>query len=207
MPNPSRPKTPCCSTRPVCKTKLRYLEDVRRVVLPLLFLLLSACQPQKPKEITDLRSFNYQGGDVRSGSIQYDASPPAGGPYNALWQTCATYTAPIYDEYAVHSLARGAIWVTYRSGLAPTELEKLKAVLATPIKIRKGDQDVDIQAKVLMSPREGLPAPLVMTAWNAQITAQTADDERLTLFMEQFGAGDRVPEAGASCAGGFTGTR
>lgn len=186
---------------------MRYLEEVRRVVLPLLFFLLSACGPQKPKEISDLRVFDFLGGDVRSGSIGYDASPPAGGPYNALWQSCGTYTAPIYDEYAVHSLARGAIWVTYQPGLAAAELEKIDAALATPIKVRKNDQDVELRAKALFSPRDNLPAPIVMTAWNAQITAQTADDERLKLFVERFGAGDRVPEAGAGCAGGFTGTR
>lgn len=175
-------------------------------VLPLL-VLLCACGPQKPREIDDLRVFAYLGGDVRSGSIGYQESPPSGGPYNALWQTCGTYTAPIYDEYAVHSLARGAIWVTYRPGLAATEREKLRAVLVTPIKVKQGEQEREIKAKTLVSPRENLPAPIVMTAWNAQITAQTADDERLKLFVEQFGAGDRVPEAGAGCAGGFTGTR
>ena len=178
-----------------------------RVVLPLFFVLLCACQPQKPKEITDLRVFDYLGGDVRSGSIQYDGSPPAGGPYNALWQSCGVYAAPVYDEYAVHSLARGAVWVTYQPGLAAAELEKVKVVLDTPIKVKVNDKDQEIKANTLVSPREGLPAPIVLTVWNAQITAQTADDERLKLFVEQYGAGDRAPEAGASCAGGFTGTR
>lgn len=177
-----------------------------RAVLPVLLVLLVACTPQK-KEMTELRTFHYQGGDVRSGSIGYDASPPAGGPYNALWQSCAAYTAPIYDEYAVHSLARGALWVTYQPGLSEDELQKIKTVLATPIKVKQGDKDVEIKAKALISPRENLPGPIVMTAWNAQITAQNADDERLKLFVEQYGAGDQVPEAGASCAHGFNGTR
>lgn len=179
---------------------------MRRAALPLLLLLLSACTPQK-KEIAELQTFHYQGGDVRSGSIQYEMSPPAGGPYNALWQTCGTYSSPIYDEYAVHSLARGAIWVTYQPGLAAADLATIQRVLATPIKVQQGDKTVEIKAKTLLSPRDNLPAPIVLTAWNAQITAQRADDERLKLFVEQFGAGDKAPEAGASCAGGFDGTR
>lgn len=178
-----------------------------RAVLPTLLVLLCACQPQKPREITDLRTFDYRGGDQRSGSIGYDVSPPAGGPYSPLWQTCGTYTAPVYDEYAVHSLARGAVWVTYRPGLGAEEVQKLGTLLGTPIKVKKDDQDVEIKPKALLSPRDNLPAPIVMTAWNAQITAQTTDDERLTLFLEKFGVGEQVPEAGASCAGGFTGTR
>ena len=178
---------------------------MRRAVLFLL-LGLAACTPPK-KEITDLRTFDYLGGDVRGGSIAYEASPPAGGPYNAFWQRCGAYAAPIYDEYAVHSLARGAVWVAYRAGLDAASLAKLGAVLATPLEVGEGDQKQKIVPKSLLAPRDNLPAPIVMTVWNAQITAQNADDERLKLFVEQFGRGDKAPEAGASCAGGFTGTR
>lgn len=178
----------------------------RAAVLFLLLPLLAACTPPK-KEIADLKTFDYAGGDVRSGSIEYDGNPPAGGPYNAFWQTCGAYTTPIYDEYAVHSLARGALWVAYEPDLAGPELEKIKAVLATPFKVKVGDKEQEITAKSLLAPRDNLPAPIVMTAWNAQITAQNAEEENLKLFVEQYGAGDRVPEAGASCAGGFNGTR
>lgn len=178
---------------------------MRRAALVFL-LLLPACTPPK-KEIVGLRTFDYLGGDIRSGSIQYQGSPPAGGPYNALWQTCGVYAALLYDEYAVHSLARGAIWVTYKPGLDAAEIAKLKTLLATPLEIKQDDQTHTITAPSLLSPRANLPAPIVMTAWNAQILAQSADDENLKLFLTEYVRGDTAPEKGASCAGGFGGTR
>lgn len=166
--------------------------------LPLLLLpgVLSACA-EPPLE--GLRTFSYAGGDVRSGSVAYPQSPPAGGPYNALWQTCGVYTAPVYDEYAVHSLARGAVWLAYRPGLDAAEVSKLGALLAAP----EGGQ----APPALLSPRENLSAPIVATAWNTQIGAQTADDPRLKRFVRDYAAQKTAPEAGASCTGGYGGTR
>ncbi len=188
-----------------------------RAVLIAFLLALTACTPPTPKkEIVGLRTFQYQGGDVRSGSVDYPGSPPAGGPYNAMWQTCGAYTAPIYDEYAVHTLARGAVWATYRPGLPAAELTTLAAVLKTPIEVTvpqpEGSQQKPAPKKTvtalsLLSPRENLPAPIVLTVWNAQVSAQSADDENLKLFVETYGLAQDAPESGAGCAGGFDGTR
>lgn len=185
---------------------LSGLPHLGLAALGLSLSLLAACTPA-PKEISDLQTFDYAGGDVRSGSVAYDISPPAGGPYNAFWQTCGAYTAPVYDEYAVHTLARGAVWVTYQPGLGADALTKLKAVLATPLSVPNSDPPRTRVPLSLLSPRENLPAPIVMTAWNAQITAQNADDERLKLFVERYGLGTQAPEAGGGCANGFSETR
>jgi hypothetical protein len=169
-----------------------------RPLLPLLFLLsaLTACA-EPPLE--GLQTFSYAGGDVRSGSVTYSQSPPAGGPYNALWQTCGVYTAPVYDEYAVHTLARGAVWLTYRPGLDAAEVAELRALLAAPA----GGQ----APPALLSPRENLGAAIVATAWNAQISAQTASDPRLKRFVRDYAGRETAPEHGASCARGYGGTR
>lgn len=169
-----------------------------RPPLPLLFSLsvLTACA-EPPLE--GLQTFSYAGGDVRSGSVAYPQSPPAGGPYNALWQTCGVYTGPVYDEYAVHSLARGAVWLTYRPGLDPAEVTRLRALLAAPAG--------GAAPPTLLSPRENLSAPIVATAWNAQLGVQTADDPRLARFVRDYAARKTAPEAGAPCGNGYGGTR
>jgi len=169
---------------------------MRRPSLPLLWLgllALSACAP-KEQPIEGLRTFTYLGGDQRGGSLSYLEHPPVGGPYNALWQSCGVYTGPLYNEYAVHTLARGAVWVTYRPGLPAEALAALRTLLAE-------------QPAVLVSPYPGLPVPIVMTAWNRQISAERADDLRLARFLNEVVPENSVPEPGAGCANGYKGTR
>ena len=49
--------------------------------------------------------------------VTYNRTPPAGGNQSATWQNCGVYDQPIRDEYAVHSLEHGAVWITYRPNL------------------------------------------------------------------------------------------
>ena len=49
----------------------------------------------------------------------------------------------------------------------------------------------------------GLPAPVVVTVWNAQLDLKGADDPRLPIFLDFYGDGHTGPEAAfASCKGG-----
>lgn len=172
---------------------VRWWSGVVRGGLPLIGLSLGlvACGP---KDIGGLRTFTYSGGDQRSGVLTYSETPPAGGPYNPLWQTCAAYAQPVYNEYAVHSLARGAVWVTYRPGLDAAEIGSLKTLLAG-------------QPAALLSPYPNLPAPIVMTAWNRQLSVDQASDARLTRFLKEVLPENSAPEKGSPCSGGFGGTR
>ena len=53
-----------------------------------------------------------------------------------------------------------------------------------------------------MSPREGLPSPVVVTVWGVQLQLDGADDRRLGLFLEEYGDGHTAPEFGVTCQGG-----
>lgn len=176
-----------------------------RRAIAFLLLVLTACTPPK-KEIPGLKTFQFAGGDIRSGSLTYTSNPPAGGPYNPLWQSCGLYTQPIYNEYAVHSLARGVLWLTYQPASAAAA-KPLVAVLSQPFEVQEGSEKRPVTPRLLVSPLQNQEAPFVLTAWNAQISAQSADDPNLRAFVEQFGSGQGAPEQGAGCAGGFTGTR
>lgn len=153
-------------------------------------VLLAGCSSQ----LRDVQTFEYSGGDVRGGMIRYDRSPPAGGPYSPLWQACGVYGAPIYPEYAVHSLARGAVWLTYRPDMSPSDLSALKSTAST-------------QPYLLISPLEGQSAAVVASAWNAQLSVQDAGDDRLRRFIQSYAQASTAPEAGAPCAGGYSGTQ
>lgn len=125
-------------------------------------------------------------------TVDYPQNPPAGGPHNAYWLNCGIYDETQQNEYAVHSLEHGAVWVTYDAArVAGDELAALKAHLPATY--------------VILSPYEGLPSPIVLSAWNAQLQLQDAGDERIAAFFEEYWRNQNVPEPGATCTGAIDG--
>ena len=54
------------------------------------------------------------GRNHREGTIDYPGKkPPSGGDHNPIPLTCGYYDQQPPDEYAVHSLEHGAVWVAY----------------------------------------------------------------------------------------------
>jgi len=122
------------------------------------------------------------------GEVDYEQSPPAGGPHNAVWLNCGIYDQPVPNENAVHSMEHGAIWVTYDAdALSDEELSTLRGELPS--------------SYVVLSPYEGLDSPVVLSAWNHQLKLDSADDERIGQFFEEYWRSQNVPEPNASCSG------
>jgi hypothetical protein len=119
--------------------------------------------------------------------IDYEQVPPIGGPHDPEWLACGAYDEPVRDENAVHDLEHGTVWVTYDPELADEDVSALEDVLP--------DDGI-------LSPYPGLPAPVVVTVWGAQLQLTGPDDPRLPLFLDEFGDGGTAPEAMASCEGG-----
>jgi hypothetical protein len=126
-----------------------------------------------------------------AGKIQYTENPPVGGAHNVAWQNCGIYNAPIHSEHAVHSLEHGAVWITYRPDLPADQVEMLRRVASDDL--------------MLLSPYPGLPAPVVASSWNHQITLEGASDPKLAAFIAKFKNNpETTPEFGASCFGAIT---
>jgi hypothetical protein len=119
------------------------------------------------------------------GPISYPQVPPVGGAHNPVWQTCTFYDAPVPSEKAVHSLEHGAVWITYRPDLPAGDVD----TIATLARSRK-----DVLASRW---DDGLPAPLVATAWGRQLRLQSASDPRLAAFVRQYAG--KGPEPNAPC--------
>jgi hypothetical protein len=136
--------------------------------------------------------YDFAGGDHVTGPIEYDQVPPAGGPHDPVWDDCGAYPDPVRNENAVHDLEHGTVWITYRPGLDAADVQSLQTQL-------EGLQS----QKWMLSPYPGLPAPVVVTVWNAQLDLTGADDPRLPTFLKFYGDGHTSPEgAFASCKGG-----
>jgi hypothetical protein len=130
-------------------------------------------------EITDRRHTD--------GDVDYPQTPPAGGPHAPVWLDCGVYDEPVRDENAVHDLEHGAVWITHDPDLPARDVEALAALLPD---------------NGIMSPREDLPTPVVVTVWGAQLALRGARDPRLRQFLQEYGDGHTAPELGASCRGG-----
>ena len=124
-----------------------------------------------------------------AGEVDYAEEPPVGGDHNAVWQNCGTYTEPVPEENAVHSLEHGAVWITYRPDLGDGQVGEL-------------ERQADGETHVLVSPRPDLPAPIVASAWGQQLELDDAGDPRLDEFVRAFQQGPQTPELGALCSGG-----
>ena len=93
--------------------------------------------------------------DHTTEAVTYAQSPPVGGDHNPSWLNCGVYDEPVQDELAVHSLEHGAVWVTYRPDLPADQVQALDDALP--------------DTYIVLSPREGLPSPVVASAWGAQL--------------------------------------
>ncbi|WP_370249928.1 DUF3105 domain-containing protein [Nocardioides sp.] len=119
---------------------------------------------------------------------RYAQSPAVGGPHAPVWLDCGAYDRPLPEVNVVHDLEHGTVWITYLPDeLSPQGLEQLRRL--------RPDNGI-------LSPYPGQSAPVVVTVWGRQLALRGADDPRLPLFIDAFGAGQTAPEPLASCHGG-----
>ena len=146
---------------------------------------------QAAGDLSGVKSFDYKGGNHVDGKIDYKESPPAGGEHNAVWLNCGTYDTPVPNEHAVHALEHGAVWITYQPDLPKADVKKLDDALP--------------DTYTVLSPYEGkMPGPIVLSAWDHQLTVESADDPRIKGFIKEYRQGKQTPEPGAACTGGVT---
>jgi hypothetical protein len=127
-------------------------------------------------------------------AVSYPMTPPVGGDHNTRWMNCNgdVYKNAIPNEYAVHSLEHGAVWVTYNDKVEKKDRESLeKLVKKTPYS--------------LMSPVKAQTGTIMLSAWGKQVTVDSADDKRVKQFFSKYVQGEQTPERGAACTNGLTG--
>ncbi|GAB3119057.1 DUF3105 domain-containing protein [Glaciibacter psychrotolerans] len=137
-------------------------------------------------KVSGAETFTNGAGHVET-AVTYPQTPPAGGEHNPMWLNCGVYTEPVPNENAVHSLEHGAVWVTYDPSISDDDLAALKLKLPSTY--------------VVLSPFADIPAPIVVSAWNAQLQVKTADDPRISEFIEEYWKNESVPEPGSACTG------
>ena len=136
-----------------------------------------------------------------TGPVTYSVTPPVGGNHNPTPLTCGVYTKPVPNEYAVHDLEHGAIWISYQPSLPQSEVSQLKSfverqTVLTPAQ-GQGSRYMDL------TPYSGLPTPIVVSSWGFQLRLTSPTDPRLQQFVDKFRASQQyTPEYGGECTGG-----
>jgi hypothetical protein len=179
---------------------------VRRLLLAGV-LLLTGCSAGEEapapaavdgEAISGVVLWEYEAPDHDAQDITYQMRPPVHGPHwvprddegRLGWLDCGVYDAPVPEEFAVHSLEHGAVWLTHLPDADDATVDALAALAGL-------DPDY-----VLVSPYPGQAGPVVASAWDAQLVVDDVDDPRLEQFVRAFVRNDRGREQGAPCAGG-----
>lgn len=131
----------------------------------------------------------------KPGPLDYEQSPSWGGAHNGVWTTCTgqVYDEQVPEENAAHSMEHGAVWVTYRPDLSEDQVAELREL-------------VDGTDYRFLSPFPGQDSAVSIQAWGRQLAVDSATDERLGTFADEFTNGPQTPERGATCAGGTPAT-
>ncbi len=137
--------------------------------------------------IQGVQTFSHTANHVE-GVVDYEQTPPAGGDHNAVWLNCGVYTQPVPNENAVHALEHGAVWITYDPARVDSAgVDALEAQLPKDYTV--------------LSPYEGMDSPIAVSAWNAQLTVDSPDDERIGEFIKAYWRNTNGPEPLAACTG------
>jgi hypothetical protein len=158
-------------------------------------LALVACTPSGPHQgpLGETIYPGITGGDHTKEpgeKVNYDRYPPVGGKHASIWQNCGVYDTEIQNETAVHALEHGAVWITYKPSIPESDKGKLR-VMVVGKRYR------------LLSVYASQDAPIIATAWGAQLKLQALDEDKLEKFIERYQGPDSLaPERGAACVGG-----
>jgi len=168
------------------------------LALVITFVIVGSTPKQDPSdiEIEGLKTFGTLTATHVDGAVDYEAdygmNPPAGGNHNAVWLNCGVYDQPQENENAVHALEHGAVWITYDpDALSEAEVATLRSEAPSTYSI--------------VSPYPDLPAPVVISAWSAQVQLDGVDDPRIEQFIQKYWKAATAPEPGALCTGALDG--
>ena len=181
--------------RQLRQTRMRWLglAAVAIVVIAIAGIVIVSRRASEASIPAGTQSFSGITASHSPDPVDYTENPPVGGPHDPVWQNCGFYAAPIRSENAVHALEHGAVWITYQPDLPQDQVRTLQNLAMG-------------QSFILISPLEGIPAPVVASSWGRQLQLDSADDERLEQFVRTFRLSPLAPEPGASCSGGTAAT-
>lgn len=142
-------------------------------------------------EVKSYQLDNAKDREHKTSGFKYKQEPPVGGAHHPAWANCGIYDKAVKPQHAVHSLEHGTVWITYKSSLSKSQVNKLKATAK-----KQGEY-------ILLSIDDKQSAPITLTAWGKQLRVKSASDSKIDNFIKKYWKGPQTPEPGASCSGAY----
>lgn len=165
-------------------------------------VIVTSLTPPAPQAVDDelvsgdyadrLQTFEGLEGTHTEGRVTYDRTPPVGGPHNPGWLNCGVYSEEQTDEYVVHSLEHGAVWINYDPAF--TTDDEVDALIA-----------LAPDTYTIVSPYPGIGESMAISAWGAQLRFTEVDDPAVEDFLTEFWRSPSSPEPNAPCTGAIEG--
>lgn len=142
-------------------------------------------------DIPGVQTFDIDSREHTEDPVDYPQDPPVGGPHTTEWLNCGIYPDEdgVVVESAVHAMEHGTVWITHQHDLPTEDLNDLYA-------------HYHPGAYLVISPVEGLGAPIVVSAWGKQLGLTSPTDTRLEEFLRRYERGAQTPGHGGPCTGG-----
>lgn len=167
------------------------ITGVLSAVLIGIFVIGGGGQSTAPtvSSISGLKTYDINERTHTPESVTYEHTPAVAGKHDPTWANCVgmVYEEPLRTEKAVHSLEHGAVWITYKPDIDSEIIDGLKA-------------KVTGRPYLMMSPVADQTDPVMMAAWNNQLSVTSAEDERVDQFIQAFAQSPQAPEPGAPCS-------
>ena len=102
--------------------------------------------------------------------VKYTTNPPTSGPHYPIPEAWGIKTSPVMDEYAVHSLEHGSVWITYQpDNISSTDLDQLKLI-------------ANKYARIILSPRPANDSYISLVSWGRTQKFNKMDSNLINLF-------------------------
>lgn len=105
---------------------------------------------------------------------EYNSNPPTSGPHGPVPAPCGIHAEPVADIAQVHSLEHGAVIIQYDPTLPAEDVESLRSLAR------------DFGDWTMLAPREGMPAPIALTAWGNRLLLEEVDEAAIRTFHQRF---------------------
>ncbi len=104
----------------------------------------------------------------------YNSNPPTSGPHYPTWSDWGAHDEQIADEFLVHNLEHGGIWISYKNPEDKELIGKLKSIVS------------EYSLKVILTPRPENDAPIAVAAWGRLLKLESFDERELRDFIGAF---------------------
>ncbi len=104
----------------------------------------------------------------------YNSNPPTSGPHYPETTTWGVHDVQPPDEFLIHNLEHGGIWISYRDPQNQELIGKLKEIVA------------QYAIKVVLTPRPENDSAIAVAAWGRLLKLEEFDRQQILDFIKAF---------------------